>query len=169
MISENEIRKEDSPLVRARKLARYLETGKTEEEAAVVFGVTLQTVKNMLQVLELHPKVQKAIERDNLPTNVARELRSIPQEDQPAALEKLVEKGLTKGAKAVEAARSVRKNGHAEASKVRMMSKHALNEWKSALKKLDGKDADIALAVVSRILGSERALANYPRLRESLS
>lgn len=168
MISENEHRQSDTPIVRAKKLARYLDTGKTEAEAAVIFGVTVQTVRTMLKVLELHPKVQAAIERNNLPVNVAKELHVLPQEEQPAALEKLVAAGTVKGARGVEAAKKVRKGGEAEATKVRMLSKNKLEAWKKKLKTAEGKDAEIAYSVVSRILGGERSLSNYPRLRETL-
>ncbi len=49
-----------------------------------------------------------------------------------------------------------------------MMSRNALEEWKKALKKAEGKDTEIALAVVSRILGSKSSLSNFPRVRDSL-
>lgn len=167
MISENELREADTPLIRARKLARYLETGRTEEEAAVVFGVTEQTIKNLLKVLELHPTVQKWIEGGG-PVNVAKELSVIPQEGQPAALDKLIASGNIKGARAVEAARNVRKNGEATATKARMMSKVVIGDWRKALKGVGGKEADIAHAILSRILGNERALSNFPHLKELL-
>lgn len=167
-ISENEHRKGDSAGVRARKLARFLDTGKTEAEAAITFGVTAQTVKNLLKVLELAPAVQKAMEKDGVPLIVAKELSALPQEEQAAALEKLVAAGTARGARGVEAARRVRDGKSAEATKVRMMSKHQLGEWKKKLKAESGKDADIAYAVVSRILGGERSLANFPRLRDTL-
>lgn len=168
MISENEIREADSPLFRARKLAAFLDTGKTEEEAAITFGVTMQTIRNMLKVLELHPTVQKAID-NGLPVNVAKELSAVPQEEQPAALEKLVASGNIKGAKGVEAARNLRKQREPATSTVRMMSRTAIEEWVKALKKEDsGQQVDLALAVLNRVLGKERSLANYPKVREPL-
>lgn len=169
LIMENELRKEDTPLQRAEKLQRYLNTGRTVDEAAIVFGVTKPTIANYLKVLELHPKVQKALENNNLPFNVVKELSVMPQEEQPAALEKLVEAGATKGAKGVEAARNVRNGKTAEASKtLRMMAKPTIQQWANKLKKAEGKDAEIAYAVLSRILGHERALSNQPRVREAL-
>lgn len=170
MIIENEIRKSDSTLERARKLQRYLDTGKTLDEAAIVFGVTKATVNNYLKVLELHPNVQRAIEREGVPVNVVKELSSMPQEDQPTALAKLINAGATKGAKGIEAARNVRNGDEAKPSKtLRMMAKPSIQQWCNKLKKSDGKDAELAAAVLSRLLGHERALANYPRLRESLA
>jgi len=49
-----------------------------------------------------------------------------------------------------------------------MMSRPQLEQWKAKLKKAEGKDSEIAYSVISRILGGERSLANYPRLRETL-
>lgn len=167
MISENAIRRDDSPLVRARKLSRYLALGRSEEEAAIVFGVTVATVKNMLKVLELHPTVQRAI-NDGLPVNVAKELHALPQEEQPAALEKLAASGNVKGDRGIQAAKNLKNGRGAEASKVRMMSRHQVEEWRKQLKSADGKDSEIAYAVLSRLLGHERALAQYPRLRDTL-
>lgn len=166
MISENEIRRADSTLVRARKLERFLATGKTEEEAATAFGVTKQTVKNLLTVLELHPAVQKAIEKDEVPTNVARELAAVPQEEQPAALEKLVAAGTVRGHRGVEAAKKVRDGGVAESNKVRMLSRKRIEQAQKKAKKAENKEAHIAAAVLSHVLGSRRALADFPHLRE---
>lgn len=111
MISENEIRKGDSLLAKARKLQRYLDTGKSEIEAAVRFGVTRPTITNLLQLLELHPDVQKKIDVEGYPVAAAKELRDLPQEEQPAALDKLIEGGFLKGKSAVEAAKNLRRNG----------------------------------------------------------
>lgn len=169
MISANELRKSDSPLIKARKLERFLATGRDEEEAAITFGVSVQTIKNMLKLLELHPTVQKAVEKNNLPASVAKELSDLPQEQQPAALEKLIESGNVKGARAMEAVKNVKKGQKAEASTARMMSRKALESWKSRLKEASGKESEIAYAVVARILGGERALANYPQLRDSFA
>jgi len=167
MVLTNELRQGDGQLVKARKLQRYLAMGRTEEQAAVTFGVTVPTVKNLLTILELHPKVQKAIE-EGLPTNVARPLGKLPQEEQPAALEKLIESGNVKGARGVEAAKNVRAGKKADATKVRMMSRPQLEEWKKRLHKLEGKEVEVAYAVVARILGGERALSNHPKLAASL-
>ena len=168
MISENEIRQGDAPITKARKLSRYLAMGGSEEAAAIDFGVTQQTVKNLLKLLDLHPDVQKAIEKDNLPTNIAKEFAPLPQEEQSAALAVLVASGEVKGARGVEAAKRVRNGGKATSDKVRMMNRPALEEWKKRLSKGEGKDCEIAYAVVTRILGGERALSNYPRLKGTL-
>ncbi len=64
----------------------------------------------------------------------------------------------------------MRKGEGATSTTVRMMSRKAILDWKVKLKKNGGTDSEItiALAVVNRILGSERALASFPSLKESL-
>lgn len=62
MISENEIRLADSPMNRARKMAAYIELGRSEQDAAVLFGVSAATVGNTLRLLEAPVSVRKAVE-----------------------------------------------------------------------------------------------------------
>ena len=170
MTLTNEIREEDSIMVRARKVKRSLDVlGKTEEEVALDYGVGEQTIRNWLKFLDLHPDVQQAVEKDGLPAStVAKELGQLPKEEQPAALAKLVESGNLRGARGVEAVKRVVNGGKATSDKVRMMSRVALEEWKKRLSKGTGTDCAIAYAVVTRILGGERALSNYPRLKGTL-
>ena len=62
MISENEIRQADSPMNRARKMAAYMELGRTAEDTAVLFGVSPATVKNTVSLLDAPASVRKAVE-----------------------------------------------------------------------------------------------------------
>ncbi len=167
MISTNEIRKEDSQMNRVRKLKTFMSMGRSVEQASVAFGVSKPTIKNWLDIGEMHPDVQAAID-DGMPTNVARELKDLPQAEQPVALEKLKEAGTVKGARGVQAAKSVRAGKTAEATKVRMMARPAIEAWRARLKKMgDTKDVEVAYAILSKLLGHERSLANFPRLKES--
>jgi ParB family chromosome partitioning protein len=167
MISTNELREGDDLLTKARKLQRYLAMGRDEEDAAIAFGCSVQTIKNMLKLLELHPDVQKAIEKDELPASIAKELSTLPQEEQPAALEKIKAAGPVKGARGMQAARSVRKGKSADAGP-RAMNRGEMEAWKASLKKLDGKEPEIAYAVLAHVLGGARALSNFPKLRSAL-
>mgnify|MGYP001568317085 CR=1 FL=1 len=167
MISANEIRKGDDSIVRAKKLARYLATGKSKAEAAIAFGVTQSTVKNLLELLDLHPDVQKAVE-GGLPITIAKELSSVPQEEQPGKLAELVASGNVSGTRGIEAAKEIRRGRAPASDKVRMMSRPKVEAWKKALKKLEGRDVQIALAVVDRLLGREKALSDYPKLEATL-
>jgi ParB family chromosome partitioning protein len=62
LISENENRQDDTPLGRARKAQRFIELGHTEEEIAVLFGVSKASIKNLLSLLDAPAAVRNAVE-----------------------------------------------------------------------------------------------------------
>lgn len=104
MITANEVRKDDGPLVKAKKVQRFLNLGRSEEEAAVAFGVSGQTIKNYLALLECSPAVQSAVERGEIAATVAKKLSSLPRDEQKSALDKMREQGATRGKRAAAAA-----------------------------------------------------------------
>jgi ParB family chromosome partitioning protein len=94
-ISENEIRRDDSLSAKAEKLRRYIATGKTEQEAAVAFGVSLQTVKNWGRMGDLDAKVIKAVESGKIPASAAWNLSDLTREEQREKLEEVLAAGNT--------------------------------------------------------------------------
>lgn len=92
-ISENEIRKDDSLTAKAAKLERYLETGKTEEEASVAFGVSVQSIRNWRKISDLDSSVVKAVESGKIKASAAWNLASLSREEQKAELEKQLAAG----------------------------------------------------------------------------
>ncbi|HHD2650974.1 TPA: ParB/RepB/Spo0J family partition protein, partial [Klebsiella pneumoniae] len=52
MVSENEIRRPDTPLGRAKKMSDALDRGLDEDDIAVLFGCSVQTVRATLSLLE---------------------------------------------------------------------------------------------------------------------
>jgi ParB family chromosome partitioning protein len=60
LISENELRQGDSMLGRARKLAKYLELGRSKQEALVTFGMSAGTFDNLMAFLEAPACVKQA-------------------------------------------------------------------------------------------------------------
>lgn len=88
-ISENEQRQEDSPLGRAKKMQRMLNLKGSEELVATAFGVTVQTLKATLKLLELPTEVQKAVGTGELSSSAAGQLHGLPKEEQLTALETL--------------------------------------------------------------------------------
>lgn len=172
MISANEIRKADDQDIRAHKLQRYMNMGRTEEEAAVQFGITVPTVKNLLSYLDLNPDVKKDIKKMGLPAStVGKELSKLPQEDQPAALAALVESGNIRGARGVEAVKNIRKGRGAVVkatvnakAKIRVATA-LLNGETYDLKKLPDKlVADAAAAMLLFIGGDENAFKRWPKV-----
>lgn len=62
IVSENEVRKADSPLGRAEKMRRLMKLGRGEDEVAVIFGCTVQTVQSTLALLDAPAVVRDAVE-----------------------------------------------------------------------------------------------------------
>lgn len=62
LISENELRQNDTPLGRAKKAQRYIDLGRSEDEVAVLFGISKASVKNMLGLLDAPAAVRNAVE-----------------------------------------------------------------------------------------------------------
>lgn len=90
MIAGNEIRTNDAPLVRARKLQRYFDRGRSVEEAMTTFGIKSQTtIKNLLTLLDLDEEVQKEIEKGVVGVGLAKQLSVFPREQQMAELNKV--------------------------------------------------------------------------------
>jgi ParB family chromosome partitioning protein len=175
MISANEIRKADDQRIRARKLQRYINMGRTEEEAAVQFGVNVQTVKNLLSYLDLNPEVQRDIEKMGLPAStIGKELSKIPQEEQPAALAALVASGNIRGARGVQAVKNIRKGKGATSVHVKVPAKaqarveKALTNGESEnLKKpLEKIVADAAAATIAWVNGDKNAFKRWPKVQE---
>jgi ParB family chromosome partitioning protein len=104
MISENEIRRDDTPMTKARKLQRLIDLGKSKKECAVLFGVSTVTVTNKLALLECAPQVQKAVESNVVSAEVAQTLSKLSHKEQVAKLDELIAAGTTKGLKGVRAA-----------------------------------------------------------------
>lgn len=61
MVSLNECRQQDSVVVRAQKAQRMLDMGRSEDEVAVMFGVSAQTIKLNLSLLSLEPELLSAV------------------------------------------------------------------------------------------------------------
>lgn len=74
MVSENEIRQADTPMGRAEKMRRLIGFGKTEADLVVIFGCSLQTVKNTLSLLDCTAAVRTAIEAGKIGIGHARAL-----------------------------------------------------------------------------------------------
>lgn len=95
MVSENEVRKNDDVLVKARKLVRLIGAGYTIEDAATTFGVSKQTVRNYQALATAHGEVHKAVEAGRIGVSAAFELAKLPRNDQPTALARILEGNAT--------------------------------------------------------------------------
>ncbi|MDK8024484.1 ParB/RepB/Spo0J family partition protein [Klebsiella michiganensis] len=84
MVSENEIRRPDTPLGRAKKMSDALDRGHDEDDLAVLFGCSVQTVRATLSLLDATQAVREAVESGTITVTQARQLGALPPEDQRA-------------------------------------------------------------------------------------
>jgi len=155
MVSTNDIRRDDSPLARARKCARYMAFGRTETQASVTFGVTTTTIRSWLELLECSKEVQTAVEKGEMPASIAVKLAKLPREEQPAVLEKLKAQGELhgeRGAKEVNGA-----TGHTP--RARMRGRKHLERLLTVFEEAKGEPLPKATAVLRYLLGDEAALS----------
>jgi ParB family chromosome partitioning protein len=92
----NEQRRDDSVTEKAAKASALAQRGRTEEEIAATFGKSVSTVKAWLKLMDLHPKVQEAVDRGLVSaSDAARKLGTLTREDQVKALADLSQNGHT--------------------------------------------------------------------------
>jgi ParB family chromosome partitioning protein len=86
-LTANEHRLDDDPMTKAAKAARLSNSGKMDEEIAVIFGVSLATVKSWTKLFELAKPVRDAVKAGKIAASAAIKLYGLPEEEQKAALE----------------------------------------------------------------------------------
>lgn len=91
VVVTNEHRQEDAPMNRARKAMRLQNLGKANDQIAEAFNVSVQTVKNWLALLDLSPKVQKAVDAGKISASAAAPLAKMARKDQGEKLKELIE------------------------------------------------------------------------------
>ncbi len=186
MITTNELRLADGPLVKAQKLARYLALGRTMEEAAVTFGATVSTLKGYLALLTCHPDVIAALKKGRIGVTHAKMLSAIPQEEQPQRLIDILEKpsgaAASNGSSAGEGAGDAEggEEGEEESlnskieralggrGKVRQRTQKTRKEAQKFRKRLEGsrsQDAPLAMAMIDWFLGNDAALSKFRALK----
>lgn len=88
MISENELRTEDTIPNKARKAARYMSEGKSSDQTAAIFGTSKQTIKNWLGLLEEKNKdLLSLIERGKINPTAAYAIMKLTGEEREQALQ----------------------------------------------------------------------------------
>lgn len=102
-VGENIRRQDLSTLDKADELKRYLSRGHNEQEAALLFDMSVNGIKNLMRLHDVNAEVRKAVERDDISASAAAELADIPREEQSAALAELL-KNAANGTKATRQA-----------------------------------------------------------------
>ncbi|MBV6304909.1 hypothetical protein KVP10_08415 [Candidimonas humi] len=106
MISMNEARRGDAPLVRARKMAAFMERGYTEDRLAVIFACSEQSVRNTLTLLDCTQAVQSAAEAGQIRMTHVKALAKLDPAEQRTKIQELIAAG--EGVKPHERARRQR-------------------------------------------------------------
>jgi ParB family chromosome partitioning protein len=132
--SENEHRRDDSPLAKARKAQRMADLGASEQEICLAFGITSQTLRNWQAMLDLSAPVKNAIERGEIKATAALGLAKLPAEEQAARLEEMKAAG---GKVTVTRAKRVARGGDAKPA-AHMKSRKEITETLNAAS--DGSD-----------------------------
>ncbi|MDQ9391207.1 ParB/RepB/Spo0J family partition protein [Serratia marcescens] len=145
MISANEIRRADTPLGRAKKMADALERGHDEEDLSLMFCVGVQTIRATLTLLDATQAVKDAVESGDITVTQARQLANLTPDEQREKV------------KEVEAA-TVGTKGHEKARRQRQVigdAKPRLKSRKEITKALEGASGDYAQAL-RWVLGDEQ-------------
>lgn len=155
MISENELRTADSAINRAKKAQRFLDSGKTMEEAAVVFGCSVKTLESHLALLECSAAVRAAVESAEVPATVAVKLAKLSHAAQNKALAEMVASGSTRGRRGQAAAEEARNGRPAKAAKIqRAKGRRVLEKMLAAMDSgRYGPDTAMMRDMVAYLLG----------------
>ncbi|KKO71803.1 ParB/RepB/Spo0J family partition protein [Kerstersia gyiorum] len=149
--SENEVRQADSPLGRAEKMRQHQAKGYGEDQIAVIYGCSIATVRATIALLDSPAAVREAVESGQINVTHARQLASLPPEDQRAKVEELIQAGT--GVRPHERSRKQREV--MASNKPRLRSR---KEITAELEKRDGAFADALRWVLG--LNSEQQQAS---------
>lgn len=99
-ISLNEVRLDDEIMVKAEKAVKLLQRNCQDvNRTALIFGVSGTTIKNWIKLVELAPKVKKAVVNGEISASAASQLHGLEKEEQVAELDKLTETAKQSGKK----------------------------------------------------------------------
>lgn len=93
MIIGNACRQDDSGVALAEKIRRYMEFGRTTEEAAVTFGLPVAGVKQHLALFDAAGAVRRAVEKGECSVTAAAKLARLERKEQESALAELLADG----------------------------------------------------------------------------
>lgn len=92
LISANEHRQNDSPMGRAKKAQRYIDLGRDESEVATLLGISAQSVKNLLSLLDAPAAVRAAVDGGKVSVSDGYKLARLEPAEAKGKLAELLEK-----------------------------------------------------------------------------
>lgn len=93
LVSENEIRREDSMIHKGEKARKLLNMGYTVQQIAVTFGATRQAVDQWLAVDELPTPIKDAVESGEVSATAALQMSGHSREEQIRRYEDIKQRG----------------------------------------------------------------------------
>jgi len=160
MVSENEIREEDAPLGRARKMEKLLAMGKSEEDLSILFGCTRPTIKNTLALLECCADVRKAVDKGQINVTMAYELSKLEAEEQRNKLASVISAGAKATTKHGRARLMKEAAGKSSAPTKRQIAQYRENVAEQAA---EGEFRNATLLMLDWVLGKR----GQPRIPKS--
>jgi|SRR5579871_1156896 len=162
MIATNEIRRNDSPVVRAEKMRRAVERGMTEPQIAVFFGVTPATVKNLLGTLEASAPVRKALAAGTINASDAYKLSKLEPTEQKTKLAALLEHApKTPGKRRKRGEGAKAKRAHGDGFVKSFATVNAMLDEIGTADQIRENDRKVAVAVLQWVLGADDAIEAF--------
>jgi hypothetical protein len=155
----NRRRPEDSEIEQAKDVAKLVNNGVTEAQAAARLGLPVARAKQLLAVLQLHPKVQRRVGAD-LSLDAAAKLAKLSQPEQLAKLAEIASTGAKPTARAVKN-KIAEGSGKAPSKTLRQRVTRALVEVAKRCRSTADPEARDALNAVAAILDPKWVSAEY--------
>jgi len=159
MIAANALVTEENPVHLAAKIQSFIDLGNSEEQAAVVAGCTVASIKQKLALLELDTHVQKAVSTGKVTMSAALQLKKEPHDKQRAALKVML--AGDEPAAAVAQVSEPAADGKAPTRKTKKPSKATKPKkaGKNAAKAALGKTVRPGLRLLKRVASSSKLSA----------
>lgn len=161
--SSHDDRKDLTPAQRALLMAHFAKHVDGLQAVATEFGCTVQTVRNSMALLKCSERVQQAVGAGTIASTAAVRLARLSRVEQDAKLEQMIERGATRGAAAAEVMRA---DDAAPPPASRLRPIGFFERWFDGLALTELEHAKIARAVIGYVLGDDRALDEWPQLRD---
>jgi ParB family chromosome partitioning protein len=167
MVTLNEQRRDDTPLNRAHKAAKMLEHGKTEEEVALAFGLSVSSVKNLIKLVDAPAAVRNAVQTGKITASEGYKLSKLePGEARKKVGQLISEAPRAPGKKRSTNAKKAREivDGPKAAPTARMRSENSVENVLRELQEQDRNGAGGsaltrgAIVALQWVLGDDEAL-----------
>lgn len=109
--AENNVRRGDDPLTRAKNASRALDMGRDRASVARDFGISAESLDNLLKLQDLSPKMQSAVEQGHITPTAAVTYNDLSHEEQARVLEEAEKLGVVISVPEARRQRKARRSG----------------------------------------------------------